>query len=187
MISIMQRFLLPASVVVTMVLALAGCGSSAANSPSAEAAPEPAEAAVPAEVEPTAPPATTAAPAESSAPSEPAAASTPEGDQKNVTDDSRTTESIKKIVVQNRPAFKKCYEDARKLTADLKGTVILRMELDAAGKVKTAAVAIDESTIKDVKLAECITKIAKGLSYPASTKGLDKDFEYAFGFGTSAQ
>jgi len=183
----MQSPLLSSLVTLTTVLALLGCGSSSANAPPAEAAPEPAEAAAPAEAEPMAPAATTAAPAESSAPSEPAAAPSPDGDKKGVTDDSRTTESIKKIVVQNRPAFKKCYEDARKLTPDLKGTVMLRMELDAAGKVKTAGVALEESTIKDLKLAECITKIAKGLSYPASTKGLDKDFEYEFGFGTSAQ
>ena len=51
-------------------------------------------------------------------------------------DDSRTTESIRKIIDANRPKFKKCYEAERKKVPDLKGTVVLQLTMDADGKSK---------------------------------------------------
>jgi hypothetical protein len=97
-------------------------------------------------------------------------------------DDSRTTESIRKIVEENRKTFKKCYEDERKKVQDLKGTVVLLLTLDADGKIKKSGVDTEESTIKVKSVTECIVKVAQGLTYPSSSKGLDKDFRYEFGF-----
>jgi len=97
-------------------------------------------------------------------------------------DDSRTTASIQKLINENRPKFKKCYEDERKKVQDLKGTVVLELTLDADGKIKKSGTNADESTIKVKAVTECIVKVAQGLTYPASSKGLDKDFRYEFGF-----
>jgi hypothetical protein len=97
-------------------------------------------------------------------------------------DDSRTTASIQKVINENRPRFKKCYEDERKKAQDLKGTVVLELTLDADGKIKSAGVDTDESTIKLRAVTDCIVRVAQGLKYPASSKGLDKDFRYEFGF-----
>lgn len=97
-------------------------------------------------------------------------------------DDSRTTASIQKIINENRPKFKKCYEDERKKVQDLKGTVVLELTLDADGKIKKSGVNAEESTIKVKAVTDCIVKVAEGLTYPASSKGLDKDFRYEFGF-----
>ena|SRR5664280_909295 len=97
-------------------------------------------------------------------------------------DDSRTTASIQKIINENRPKFKKCYEDERKKAQDLKGTVVLQLTLDADGKIKSAGVDTDEGTIKVRAVSDCIVKVAQSLTYPASSKGLDKDFRYEFGF-----
>lgn len=97
-------------------------------------------------------------------------------------DDSRTTESIRKIIDTNRSKFKKCYEIERKKVPDLKGTVVLQLTLDADGKIKTAGVDADEGTIKVRAVSDCIVKVAQSLTYPASSKGLDKDFRYEFGF-----
>jgi hypothetical protein len=97
-------------------------------------------------------------------------------------DDSRTTASIQKIINENRPKFKKCYEDERKKVQDLKGTVVLELTLDADGKIKKSGVNAEESTIKMKAVTDCIVKVAEGLTYPASSKGLDKDFRYEFGF-----
>ena len=97
-------------------------------------------------------------------------------------DDSRTTASIQKIINENRPKFKKCYEDERKKAQDLKGTVVLELTLDADGKIKKSGVNGEESTIKLKAVTDCIVKVAESLTYPASSKGLDKDFRYEFGF-----
>ena len=91
-------------------------------------------------------------------------------------DDSRTTEICRKVIDDNRKAFKKCYKDL----PDIKGTVVLELELDAGGKIKKAYID-DESTIKEKKVHDCILDLAKSLTYPKSTKGLDKNFEYTFG------
>ncbi len=97
-------------------------------------------------------------------------------------DDSRTTESIRKIINDNRPAFKKCYEDERKKAQDLKGTVVLELTMDGDGKLTSSGVNAEESTIKVRAVTDCIVKVAQGLKYPPSSKGLDKDFRYQFGF-----
>lgn len=97
-------------------------------------------------------------------------------------DDSRTTAACAKVINDNRKLFKKCYKDR----SDIKGEIVLQVKLDAAGKV-TKAFIDEESTIKDVKVHTCILDIAKGLTYPASTKGLEKDFEYNFGINNATK
>lgn len=101
-------------------------------------------------------------------------------------DDSRTTASVAKIFKDNRKAFKKCYEDVRKEKPELKGNVLLKVVLDGDGQVKKAYVD-DESTIREQKVTDCMIKVAKGLTYPKSSKGLEKDFEYDFGFNNQTK
>lgn len=101
-------------------------------------------------------------------------------------DDSRTTASVAKIFKDNRKAFKKCYEDVRKEKPELKGNVLLKVVLDGDGQVKKAYVD-DESSIREQKVIDCMIKVAKGLTYPKSSKGLEKDFEYDFGFNNQTK
>lgn len=91
-------------------------------------------------------------------------------------DDSRTTATCRKVIEDNRPAFKKCYKDR----AEIKGELVLRIDLDAAGKIRKAYIG-EESTVKDKKIEDCVLDLAKTLKFPSSTKGLDKTFEYTFG------
>jgi hypothetical protein len=107
-------------------------------------------------------------------------------DDKAPKDDSRTTASVANIFKENRKAFKKCYEDVRKEQPELKGNVLLKVVLDGEGKVKKAFVD-DESSIHNNKITDCMIKLAKGLTYPKSSKGLDKDFEYDFGFNNQSK
>lgn len=97
-------------------------------------------------------------------------------------DDSRTTKSVDKIFKDNRKAFKKCYEDVRKEKPELKGNIVLKVVLDGDGVVKKAFVEESESSIHEQKINDCMIKLAKSLTYPKSSKGLEKDFEYDFGF-----
>jgi len=97
-------------------------------------------------------------------------------------DDSRSTAACEKVIKDNRKAFKKCYSGR----SDLKGELTLRIELDAAGKI-TKAFIDDDSTVKDDKVQKCILDLAKTLTFPASTKGLTKDFEYNFGINNKSE
>jgi len=97
-------------------------------------------------------------------------------------DDSRSTAACEKVIKDNRKAFKKCYSGR----SDLKGELTLRIELDAAGKIKKAFID-DDSTVKDDKVQKCILDLAKTLTFPASTKGLTKDFEYNFGINNKSE
>ena len=101
---------------------------------------------------------------------------------KGPVDDSRTTETIHKIIKDNRAKFKKCYENERAKAPDLKGSVVLELTLDGDGKLKSVGTNADESTIKIKAVTDCIVKVAQSLTYPPSSKGLDKDFRYEFGF-----
>jgi hypothetical protein len=94
-------------------------------------------------------------------------------------DDSRTTAACDKVITDNRKAFKKCYEDVRKTKPDLKGSITLVIDIDSKGKVTKAAID-EDSTIKEPKIDECMTAFAKTLTFPASTKGLEKNFTHEF-------
>lgn len=97
-------------------------------------------------------------------------------------DDSRSTEAVSHIIEGERKAFRKCYEDVKKIMPTLRGTVALRIFLDAEGKVKKAWVDDAKSDLASPKVYECIVKHAETLKYPPSSKGLEKEFGYTFGF-----
>ncbi len=97
-------------------------------------------------------------------------------------DDSRTKAMVAKVINDNRPFFKKCYEDARAKDPALKGNIVLKFLLDAAGKIKKAWIEVDSSSIKNQTVGDCIVQAAKELTYPPSGKGLEKEFKYDFGF-----
>jgi hypothetical protein len=105
-----------------------------------------------------------------------------DGEAASPKDDSRTTAACAKVIKDNRKNFQKCYSGR----SDLHGEVHLVVELDAAGKVKKASID-DDSTVTDAKVRSCIVDLAKTLTYPASTKGLEKDFDYKFGINNVTQ
>lgn len=94
-------------------------------------------------------------------------------------DDSRTTAACDKVITDNRKVFKKCYEDVRKTKPDLKGSITIEVDIDSKGKVTKASIDPD-STIKEPKIDECMTAFVKTLTFPASTKGLEKTFTHEF-------
>jgi hypothetical protein len=185
------------SVLVLLASSVVACGSGASNAPEAQA-PEADSASAAATTEPTKAEPTPAPDAEKAAQSpessKPAAETAPaSGDAKGpapkptVADDSRTQRDIANIVSKNRPEFKKCFEAAKKAEPGLKGNAVLTLTLDATGKITKAGIDDTRSSIRNLKFAECMVKVAKGLSFPASSKGLDKDFEYDFGFENTPQ
>jgi outer membrane biosynthesis protein TonB len=108
------------------------------------------------------------------------AAAAPSGDPK--APETRTMEVIRKLVVDNRKAARKCYEDARKDSKDLKGDVVIHFVLDPEGNVKTAELNQERSTLKSPAVVDCVMGVIKGIKFPKSSRGMETSTNYPFNF-----
>lgn len=182
----MTRFSLALS---GLVLAV-GCGSSTPPAASPEApAPEAAAAPPPAA---NAPPASTGAASDGwegegeaksesppdAAPAAPAAPAAGQGQVK----ETRTIEVIAKIVKDNRPAVRDCYEKARKDLPSLQGDMIIHFVVDPDGKVKTIELDQERSTLKAPPVVDCAIRVIRGITFPPSSRGMESVVNYPYNF-----
>ncbi len=156
-----------------------GSPAASTDAPASTAAGDPGNAATSAPKTDSAP---TDSPKADGAPKSDAAAAPAAEAGKAPKDDSRSDAAIEQLFKDNRPAFKACYEAARKENKELKGNVKVKVLLDSAGKVKKAWIDLDRSTIKVTTVGDCMVKVAQGIPFPASSKGLEKESGYDFGF-----
>lgn len=180
------------SLLVLAALAAAACGGSPPPPPSA---PEP-TAAPPADSAVTAAPATASKPAADeegwqgekaakggdSAPGKSNGAADPTAPAGGKGPETRTMEVIRKLVMDNRKAARKCYEDARKDLKDLKGDVVVHFVLDPEGKVKVAELNQERSTLKSPAVVNCVIDVIKGISFPKSSRAMETSTNYPFNF-----
>jgi outer membrane biosynthesis protein TonB len=117
--------------------------------------------------------------AKPAAPSE-AAAPARAGDSK--APETRTMDVIRKLVVDNRKAARKCYEDARKDLKDLKGDVVIHFVIDPEGNVKSAELNLERSTLKTPAVSDCVIGVIKGIKFPKSSRAMDTSTNYPFNF-----
>jgi outer membrane biosynthesis protein TonB len=96
--------------------------------------------------------------------------------------ETRTMEVIRKIVMDNRKAARKCYDDARKDLKDLKGDVVIHFVLDPEGKVKLAEVNLERSTLKAPAVTDCVVGVIRGIHFPPSSRGMETSTNYPFNF-----
>ncbi|HET7539709.1 MAG TPA: AgmX/PglI C-terminal domain-containing protein [Polyangiaceae bacterium] len=96
--------------------------------------------------------------------------------------ETRTMDVIRKIVMDNRKAARKCYDDARKDLKDLKGDVVIHFVLDPEGKVKLAEVNLERSTLKAPAVTDCVLGVIRGLHFPPSSRGMETSTNYPFNF-----
>ncbi|HEY3233098.1 MAG TPA: AgmX/PglI C-terminal domain-containing protein [Polyangiaceae bacterium] len=97
-------------------------------------------------------------------------------------EETRTTESIQKLVLEQRKPVRKCYEDARKKQPDLQGDMIIHFVLDPKGKVKTAELDTKRSTIKAQSVADCAISVIKQIQFPPSSRGMETNVDYPYNF-----
>jgi outer membrane biosynthesis protein TonB len=178
------------SLLALVALGMVACGGSPPPPPSS---PEPTPAT---SVEPTpgAPEPATAKPAEEegwagenaakNGDAKPAAASdatpAPTGDPK--APETRTMDVIRKLVMDNRKAARKCYEDARKDLKDLKGDVVIHFVIDPDGNVKAAELNQERSTLKSPAVVDCVVGVIKGIKFPKSSRAMETSTNYPFNF-----
>lgn len=96
--------------------------------------------------------------------------------------ETRTMEVIRQAVMDNRKAARKCYEDARKDLKDLKGDVVIHFVLDPEGKVKTAELNQERSTLKSPAVVNCVIDVIKGIKFPKSSRAMETSTNYPFNF-----
>jgi len=178
-----------AASVLALVSLLAGCGGSSTPAQTPSPAPAAAPAADPA-------PAAASAPAasgndgwegegEAKGNAAPAAApdSKPVAAGSKQPEETRTVEVITKVIKGHRAEIRQqCYEPARKDLPSLQGDMVIHLVIDPAGKVKTAELNLERSTLKAAAVVDCATKLLKGIDFPPSSRGLETVVNYPFNF-----
>ena len=96
--------------------------------------------------------------------------------------ETRSMDVIRKLVMDNRKAARKCYEDARKDLKDLKGDVVIHFVLDPEGKVKSAELNQERSTLKSPAVSDCVIGVVKSIPFPKSSRGMETSTNYPFNF-----
>jgi outer membrane biosynthesis protein TonB len=96
--------------------------------------------------------------------------------------ETRTMDVIRKQVLDNRKAARKCYEDARKDLKDLKGDVVIHFVIDPEGSVKSAELNQERSTLKSPAVVDCVIGVIKGIKFPKSSRAMETSTNYPFNF-----
>ena len=96
--------------------------------------------------------------------------------------ETRTMDVIRKLVMDNRKAARKCYEDARKDLKDLKGDVVIHFVIDPEGNVKSAELNLERSTLKTPAVSDCVIGVIKGIKFPKSSRAMETSTNYPFNF-----
>jgi hypothetical protein len=164
-----------------------GCGGS---SPPAQSAPEPTAPAAPA---PDPAPAAETKPAaanngwdgegEAKGNAAPASESKPSAAGSKQPEATRTVDVITKAMKGHRAEIRQqCYEPARKDLPSLQGDMVIHLVIDPAGKVKTAELNLERSTLKSSAVVDCATKMIRAIDFPPSSRGLETVVNYPFNF-----
>lgn len=135
-----------------------------------------------------------AAPAEESKPDKPA-----DGDKTPATDsaaaddtsgdsaasgepDARTMEVIAAVVKSHRKEARACYEKGAKQVPGLKGDLVVHFVLTPKGKVKTAELNRERSTITEQSVVTCVIDVITAIEFPKSSRGMESTVNYPFNF-----
>jgi TonB family protein len=94
--------------------------------------------------------------------------------------DTRTLDSIRAIVQENRQKIRDCYDAALKNNPDIVGDLVVSFVIDPNGRVKSAEVNWNESDIHVPELDTCAVAAIRSLMFPASSKGLESSVNYPF-------
>jgi len=94
--------------------------------------------------------------------------------------ETRTMEVIAQVVKDNRKGVRDCFEKAKKELPDLKGDMVIHFVINPEGKVRTADLNIERSTLKSPAVVDCSIKVVQGIKFPPSSRGMDTTVNYPF-------
>jgi hypothetical protein len=96
--------------------------------------------------------------------------------------ETRTTEVVARVIKDNRKPFRDCYERGTKDLPDVQGSMTIHFVLSPDGKVKSAELNQERSTIKAPPVVDCAISVLKGLKFPPSSRGMESVINYPFDF-----
>ncbi|HET9957025.1 MAG TPA: AgmX/PglI C-terminal domain-containing protein [Polyangiaceae bacterium] len=96
--------------------------------------------------------------------------------------EARTNEVIAKVIRDNRKPFRDCYEKAAKEQPGIEGTLTLHFVLTPDGKVKSAELNRERSTLTAPTAVDCAVSALKTLKFPPSSRGMESVVNYPFDF-----
>ena len=97
-------------------------------------------------------------------------------------EDTRTTETMAKVVKDNRHLFRLCYEKAQENDPDLQGDVVITFTVTPQGRVKSAELNLEKSTLKNEQVGKCAAEEMKKLTFSESSLGMESTMNYPFNF-----
>ncbi|HEX3597587.1 MAG TPA: AgmX/PglI C-terminal domain-containing protein [Polyangiaceae bacterium] len=133
----------------------------------------------------TPPPAEDAKPAaseSSAAPADSAAADSTDDSAPSGDPDKRTMEIIAATVKEHRKDARACYEKGAKEVPGLKGDLVIHFVLTPKGKVKTAELNKERSTITEASVVKCVIDVISAIDFPKSSRGMETTVNYPFNF-----
>jgi len=96
--------------------------------------------------------------------------------------EARTTEVIAAVVTENRASVRRCYEQTLTDKPGIQGTLTLRFTLDSQGKVTSADINPERSTIRLPSLTQCAANAVRQMPFPPSSRGFESTVNYQFTF-----
>lgn len=97
-------------------------------------------------------------------------------------DETRTTAVIADVIKQHRDKARACYEKAARDIPRLEGDVVIHFVLDPDGKVQSAALNEERSTIQVPSLTSCVIGVIESLPFPGSSRRMETVVNYPFNF-----
>lgn len=96
--------------------------------------------------------------------------------------ETRSTDVIRKVIMDRRDAFRTCYEKGKKELPTLQGNMTLHFTLDPEGKVKSAELNQERSDLKSPVVVDCSLAELKKIKFPPSSRGMETTVNYPFNF-----
>jgi hypothetical protein len=96
--------------------------------------------------------------------------------------DTRTMEVIAATVKEHRKDARACYEKGAKQVPGLKGDLVVHFVLKPNGKVKTAELNRERSTITEASVVSCVIDVVSAIEFPRSSRGMETSVNYPFNF-----
>jgi outer membrane biosynthesis protein TonB len=96
--------------------------------------------------------------------------------------ETRTTQVMQSIVVQNRQQIRACYEAALNQQPELQGKLTVHFTIDSAGTVTAADVNQARTTLHDPKIQACALNAIRAINFPRSSRGFESTVNYPFDF-----
>ncbi len=96
--------------------------------------------------------------------------------------ETRTTEVIQRVVLNNRQSARNCYDLERSKVPELAGTLTIFFVIDPQGNVKHAELNQERSTLGQDALVQCVIRAIQRLKFPPSSRGFESEINYPFDF-----